>query len=52
MKKQYITPAAVIVEIQNCSIICKSPDYPVRNNNNANLYEDISSDEGYDDVIR
>ena len=24
MKKKYITPAAVIVEVQNCCIICQS----------------------------
>lgn len=39
MKKQYIAPAAVIVEIQNCSIICQSQN-PYSTMKSGDIFED------------
>ena len=39
MKKKYMTPAAVIVEIQNCSIICQSPN-PYSTMESGDIFED------------
>ena len=53
MKKKYIKPVAATVEVQNCSIICQSPGDPVRaTQGNADLDDDVISDDGYEGVIR
>ena len=53
MKKKYITPAAVMVEIQNCSIICTSPGDPVKAlDTNADLSGTPSGDDDYEGDIR
>jgi hypothetical protein len=54
MKKKYMTPAAVMVEIQNCSIICQSNPYSTMKSGDIFEYAPQSDDDYIeeDGVIR